>query len=441
MATRHPLDQLPPTLLLRVSVSLSGAAGFGVGLVLVWASAVGIAGVLPFEALAQAHGQVQALGFTGLFILGAAAQLLPGFLAHPLRKRGQFVLGGLLLAFALTLRIVAQPLDHSTARELPLLGFGILQAVGIGLVVLALVDLLQRTIQPPEHWSRLAMVGFGFLLVSTVLNLVASVWLAAGSPVVPDWLDAALIGAELSGFAVFMVFAVVRKILPRFLLLQPIQQRRLTLGIGCYLVGTVVTIVLFLLEAIVSSSWIHIALTVGAWLSLAGVALFLEGIRLYERSVRESLAAGVTEPARRWIRIAFGWLIVSNAIAAVLATRELLGGAPATYLEIAATRHALGQGFILIMIVALSARILPGVSAWAIEHPGLVDLTIILLTVGAILRVGGQLASRLGEPAIITAALGGSLGTLGFIAFALVVIATIGVGSRKGSPRGRGIGE
>jgi hypothetical protein len=320
---------------------------------------------------------------------------------------------------------------------LALLGFGILQAVGISLVVLALADLLKHTLQPPELWRRLAMVGFGFLLLSTVLNLVASVWLAVGSRVVPDWLDSALIGAELSGFAVFMVFTVVRKILPRFLLLQPTLQYRLTLGLGCYLVGTAVTIVLSLLGAIVSSSSIHVAQTVGAWLGLAGVALFIAGIRLYERPARESLAASVTEPARRWIRIAFGWLIAANTIGAILATRELLGGgAPATYLEIAAVRHALGQGFILTMIVALGARIIPGVSAWATEHPGLVDLTIAVLTVGAILRVGGQLASVVGEPANIAAALGGSLGTLGFLAFALVVIATVGVGSGKGSPRG-----
>src|SRR5690242_19745067 len=77
----------PSTTLLRLSVILSAVAGFGVGLTLLTSIALGSVGRLPFEALAQAHGQVQALGFVGLFIVGTAAVLLPGFLAAPLRRQ------------------------------------------------------------------------------------------------------------------------------------------------------------------------------------------------------------------------------------------------------------------------------------------------------------------------------------------------------------------
>jgi hypothetical protein len=433
MARRQHLGRLSPTLLLRVSVILSGAAGFGVGLVLLWATTLGIAGALPFEALAQGHGQVQALGFTGLFILGTAAQLLPGFLAHPHRQRSRFVLGGLLLAFALLLRIIAQPLDNSIGRALTLVGFGILQGVAIGLCVFALADLVKRTLQPPELWRHVAMVSFGFLVVSAILNLVTGVLLAGGHQVIPEWLDSALITAELPGFAVFSASAVALKIFPRFLLLQPIRQDLVKAGVAGYLVGTIVTISVFLLTTAVTPVQAQVARAIGTRLGLAGIVLFTIGIGLYRRPLRKSAAPGVIEPARRWIRIAFGWLIASNTISALLVTRELFGGAPAAYLEITATRHALGQGFVLTLIVALGARILPGVSAWAIMHPILEELRIACLTISSVLRVGGQLASAAGTPSIVAAAVGGSLGTLGFLTFAVVVIGTVGVRSGEGS--------
>jgi hypothetical protein len=131
------------------------------------------------------------------------------------------------------------------------------------------------------------------------------------------------------------------------------------------------------------------------------------------------------------VRIAFAWLIAANTIGALLATREFLGGTPATYLEVAATRHALGQGFALTLIVAMSARILPGVSAWALTHPRAVEWTIAILTLGAALRVGGELASQFGDLGMTAAALGGSLGTLGFLGFAGVVVMNLGMSGQS----------
>jgi hypothetical protein len=431
IALQHRLDRLPTTLLLRLSVIFSGVAGFCVGLALLWATASGLAGSLPFAALAQAHGQVQTLGFVGLFILGTAAQLVPGFLTYPLRHHGRFVLGGLLLATALALRILAQPFDPGPWRSLALASFGILQLAGIALCLASLTDLVRRTIQPPEIWRYLGLISFGFLGVSGILNLAAAVTLANGARVIPDPLDSALVVAELPGFTVFAALAVGQKIFSRFLLLQPTNGRTIVAGAGSYLVGTVLTVAVALVAEVTASELIQVVRLAGAWLGLAGILMFVGGIKLYSHPTRRSLAPNVTEPARHWVRIAFGWLIVANVISAMLATREILGGTPATYLEVAATRHALGQGFALTLVVAMSARILPGVSAWALTHPRPVEWTIAILTLGAALRVGGELAGQLGEPALVVAGLGGSLGTLGFLGFAGVVVMKLGTPSKS----------
>lgn len=109
----------PTPTLLRLSVILSGLAGFALGLVLLVSIALGQTSAIPFAALVQAHGQVQVLGFVGRFVFGTAAQLLPGFLATPLPRRRELVVGGFLAAAGLTARRRPAAAFRTRARRSP----------------------------------------------------------------------------------------------------------------------------------------------------------------------------------------------------------------------------------------------------------------------------------------------------------------------------------
>lgn len=418
----------PTTVLLRLSMLLGATAGFTLGLVLLGAIVLGRAADLPWAALVQVHGQVQVVGFVGLFVLGTAAQLLPGFLARPLTRRSLVIRGGSLVASALLLRAVAQPLDPSLLRSAGLWLSAIAEAGGVGLCLFSYADLVRRTIQPPELWRYLAMIGFGFLALSIVLNLAATALLTTGRAVVPDPLDAALVHLELAGFVVFVVFGVSRKILPRFLLLQPPRDAWLRRGAGCYLVGVFLVSAGDLLGALPTAAPLGRDLQIaGAWPQLVGVLLFLHGLNLFRPPARPSGAPNVTDPARRWLRLAFGWLVIANGLAAFWATRAVLGGSLATFFETTATRHALAQGFVLTIIVALGSRILPSYSAWAIQRPRLIEALIGTITVGAALRVAGELATAwFGPVGETVAGAGGALGIVGFGVFAVALATTIG---------------
>jgi hypothetical protein len=252
--------------------------------------------------------------------------------------------------------------------------------------------------------------------------------LATGESVVPETVDAALVHLELSGFVVFLTFAVSRKILPRFLLLQAPNDTRLGLGAACYLLGVISLAVGWLLGAFWPASALGGDLRgVGAWPQLIGVVLYLDGLNLYRRPVRPSGAPNVTDPARRWIRLAFAWLVIANALAALWATRTLLGGPPVSFFEITAERHALAQGFILTIIVAYGSRILPGYSAWAIQHPRTIEAIVALVTAGAALRVIGEVAASWPLPAgEAIAGVGGTLAVTGFLLFAAFLARTVG---------------
>jgi hypothetical protein len=415
----------PTTVLLRLSIVLSALAGFGVGLTLLVALALGRAGDLPFAALAQAHGQVQALGFVGLFILGAGAQLLPGFLATPLARRDRIVLGGYLVAAGLVARVVGQPSPPGLARDVLLWLSALGELGGVLLCLSSYAQLLRRTIQPPELWRRLALVGFALLALSLLLNLVAVDQLAAGLAVVPAPLDLALIELELWGFATLVIFAVARKVFPRFLLLPPPDDRRLALGVSAYVLGVALLVVALVIAG--PGQGAEIAVLGGELVKLVGIVVFLDGLRLYRRPVRASGAPGVTEPARRWLRLSFGWLVAAAALATIASLRGLLTGSLDPYFEMSAARHALGQGFLLTLIVGLGSRILPGFSAWAIARPRLLEGLVGAITSGAFLRVLGELGIAFGAPAgAPLAALGGTVAVIAFLVFGATLVVAVG---------------
>lgn len=430
----------PTPVLLRLSIFLGVTAGFSLGLILVWALALGQASDIPWAPLTQVHGQVQVLGFTTLFILGTAAQVLPGFLSHPLRNRRRIILGGWILTGGLLARAVSQPLEPSLGRSILLAGSGVAELIGVGLCLLVYADLARRSLQPPDLWQTFAKTAFAFLSVSLLLNLGAVTILAGGAPMVPEWLDGGLVNLQLSGFIVLMVFAVSRRILPRFLLLGPPNDRLVRPGALLYVAGVVAESIGWILGAEPSLYPISEGLRVGAALPrLAGIVLILVGLRLYGRPIRASGAPNVTEPARRWFRLAFAWLLVTEALGSYWAARALFGGHLASYFELTAQRHALAQGFILLVIVSFGARILPGFSAWATTHPRFTEGLVISFAGGAALRVIGELLTvTQGYSTEVLAGAGGALGVAAFLIFAYTLIRALaeppGAGRRSAPP-------
>jgi hypothetical protein len=417
----------PTITLLWLSLGLAGVAGLGVGLWLIWAISLGSVGGIPFAALAQAHGQVQLVGFLGLFVVGTAAQLLPGFLAVPLRQRGRLGSGGYILAASLLLRLIAQAADPSLGRDVGLWVAAIGELAALTLILSAFFDLARRTVQPAEPWRRLVVAGLACLAAGALLNLAATATLVGGGEATPEPLDAAIVQLELGGFVVLVVFGVSRKILSRFLLLAPPTPWAVDGGAALYLAGVVVA-ALGQLAGLWLIGWPSLAIAgLGAYLALIGALGFVCGLKLYQRPARPSTAPHVTEPARLWIRLAFGWLVVGALIGAASATAFFAAGTSPNYFAISAARHAVGEGFAMTLIVGLGSRILPGFAAWAIKRPTLMAWLVAGVSVGALLRVVGELGvAVVGLASEQVAAAGGTISALVFAVFAIILLRSLG---------------
>jgi hypothetical protein len=419
----------PFTRLARASLVLGTLAGFGVGLTLLLPVAFGVPIALPWLQLAQAHGQVQALGFAGLFIMAVGTVIFPRFMNTVHWNAGQAELGGLLLAAGVTLRALSQPLPPSEPRALALALSGILSLVGPILFARAMVRSCHASVQPFAAWQLTLGIGFGSLLLALALNLAAMTQLVlAGSDLVPPGLNDAIIHLELRGFVVGVGIAVSLKVLPQFLILRRPWDSAFAWLLPGYAVGLVFTTLGWLTlaswpaERTLAASF----RATGDVLTLVALIGVVLALRLYEPAARESGRPHITNPTRLWIRLAYAWLLAATALHAWLGLREGLGGPAGSFTELSAARHALTMGFLMVLLFAMASRILPGYSGWALQRPSFLNATVALLTLGALLRVGGELLGGYSGLFGPITGIGGVLGLSGFLLFAATLWPALG---------------
>jgi hypothetical protein len=216
--------------------------------------------------------------------------------------------------------------------------------------------------------------------------MFASIGLALnGGVMVPLYTDEAVLHLELWGFASTMVLAVAGNIYPRFLLLRPTRESVVPPALLFWLAGSLGTPLAWLV-----TDDLPALRAIMAMAQLVGIIAYLYALRLYEPPERASTAPYVTDPTRTWARVAFGFLVLAALVNLAAAVSSLAAsGANASMLS--AGRHALGQGFLLPIIVLMAGRILPGYSGLMIRQPRLLAGLLWTLFVGAAMRSGAQL--------------------------------------------------
>ena len=402
---------------MSLALALALLPGLGTGLLLIGIAGLRLPLAVSWPQLAQTHGQIQALGFALLFVIAVGLQLFPRFLGTPPRHADRAVWGSVGITLALLARLLGQPLEPGLPRTVLLTVAAVLLPVG-GIVAGMAFHAVARAASSangPQAWRRFTAVGGVALGGALALYVWAGLGLAAGQLVVPQGLDEAVIHLELAGFAICLVFGVSSRVFGRFLLLRtrPAFERcipLLALGWGG---GLLLVTAGWLLDA-TWSVWFR---WVGALVELGVLGAWLWLIGLYDQPTRASGTPYVTNPTRRWIRLAFAFLVVGVALDFGFFGREALFGLPTSSTELSAARHALAQGFLLPLMVAMAARLLPIFSADVLKHRLRLEITVDLLLVGALVRVVAEVIGGYGPLAGPLVAVGGTLGVAGFTIF------------------------
>jgi hypothetical protein len=96
---------------------------------------------------------------------------------------------------------------------------------------------------------------------------------------------------------------------------------------------------------------------------------------------------------RRYMQLAFGWLLVSLAMLATGGARSAWWSEPVSHSFIGAARHALTVGFMTTLIMGVAQRLLPVLGQTLLAWPQFVRPIFILIAVGNLWRVSTELAT------------------------------------------------
>ncbi len=339
----------------------------------------------------QIHGHTQVLGFATLFLMGIAYHALPRILGIATARPGRSVRTGFWLMFAgVLLRNAGQPLGlHPVGRLLSLTSGGLELASGL-LFVRFVLALLRRT-RAGKYDLRdplllFVRAGTLYFLVAILVVAAQAIWLAGHvDTALPAALNEPFYFAALYGFLLAWIYGFGHRIVSLFL------------GVGPASPGTS--------EATLVFQALGVALYLASWIpGIADEAAFLlrdAGLALAALSALVYLGGNgflwrrTTFPMMRTpgsptvaIRCAFGclglWALLELA-GVVLSRATRL---PAQNLWWAdAARHTFTIGFLTLLIVGMSFRILPVFSGKTLWSPRLAYATYTLLLAGAAMRL------------------------------------------------------
>jgi hypothetical protein len=332
----------------------------------------------------QAHANAQVFGWVGLFVMGFACQGLPRFKFVRLWRPDLANLSFVLMLSGLTLRMgAAWPWPAQTA--LGLVGGG-LEAVAAVLFVVVIARTL-RDSRSRDGWDKYVVVSLVSFAIVAILEPVMF-WITR-----PGLEADRLIGRvatfmspyrnlELLGFAGLMILGVSQRILPTaFGFRQP--GRKAANGVFALLLGGLVLDLAAwgLFRATRSPGW-----GVASW---AGTSAYALGALILAWELR-AWTRGDRDRSTKFIRAAYLWMAVACLMVFVepFYTRAL--GLRFSHAFHGAIRHAFTVGFISLMILGVSSKVVPILGG--IEARGLPGLWIpfLLINVGNALRVTFQ---------------------------------------------------
>ncbi len=328
----------------------------------------------------QAHGHAQIFGWIGSFILGI------GF--YSLSKMGgmaRFAVSRSWMSWAcwtagVLLRWITNLWQWQWRWTLPV--SAVLELVGFLVFFITILGHRSNgkrnleTSQASRVWMGVVVAGtLGFLLC-LLANLAAALQstLVANGPAIPHNEDQRLLALFTWAFPVVTIWGFSARWLPVFLGIQNPNARLLLTALGVNLAAVTGAVAgwwgvatgLFALAAVTSSVALHIFL----------------------HPVRPPKVVGVHLTFPTFVRIAYGWLLISALLSIAAALWDSAGGLWGS------SRHALTVGFISTMVFAIGQRVLPAFCGMRVLFsPALMLAGLALLNAGCFLRVGAEIGA------------------------------------------------
>ena len=383
-----------------------------------------------------AHGHAMVFGVVGFFIMGFAYQAFPRF-KHTNLWRPTLAFATLPLMAA---GIALQAGAHLLAPRGPFLALGLLAGTLQLLAVALFAWVLRQTFRQaarPEPYDRFVQAALFWFLLAAVANPLVF-WLFETAPTRSAFLfrvatfNIPYRDVQLLGIAVVMILGVSLRFLPHaYALREPTPAWRQFTFWGTN--GAIAMAILAFLAGMLSGN--------SRWLigqEMAALVLLLVALgtprqyRLFGPIPESERDRGV-----KFIRAAYVWFIVAMAMLALVPVYNLLiyqpltgATVPFSHAFFGAYRHALTVGFITMMIVGVSSKVVPTLSGVDVRSAPALWPTFWLLNIGNALRITTEIATDFTAAAFAVMGLSGFIEVAGLTLWGYELMRNMRVGKR-----------
>lgn len=382
--------------------------------------------------LAHAHAMV--FGFVGFFIMGFAYQAIPRF-KHTTLWRPQLAFSALpLMVLGILLQTIAHLLSPPSLALEVVAGF--IQATAV--VVFALV--MRQTIRQarkPENYDRFLYAALGWFLIAAIANPVIFKLFELPGNRRELLFNLATFNipyrdVQLLGIAVVMIFGVSLRLLPHaYGFREPSQQwvSFLFWGVnGSILAG----IILFITGMTSGNHWLLMI----QWLTTI-VLLVIAVVTPFQYRLFRAVPENERDRGLKFIRAAYVWFIVATAMLVFTPIYNFVIYMPVTgsyvpfsHAFFGAYRHALTVGFIMMMIVGVSSKVVPTLSGVDVRRARSLWPTFLLLNLGNLTRVSFQIATDFSPAAYRVMGISGFIEVVGLTLWGYELFANMRVGKK-----------
>ena len=341
--------------------------------------------LLPFI---HAHAHAMIFGWVGLFVMGFAYQSFPRFKVTTLWRPRLANLTFYLMLGGILTRAAADMLEHGAAA----LALGSVsvaaEVAAIALFILIIFQTSSQSISPRTPYEGLIMASLAWFLIQGVFNGIF--FFAEATATTPGQLvfriallDGPLRDMQLFGFAALIIAGVSQRFVPVVYGLGKSKhdfQRPIFWLINGSLVLDVVSYMAFFLTG---NSVAAFLLEISYLLMLLWAVLLVVQLGIFRRPAQSD---------RSWklIRAAYLWLLVAMAMMPLLVPYGNWTGEAFSHAFWGAERHAFTVGFVSMMILAVSSRVVPILAGVDSKQLSSLWGPFILLNVGCAGRVGLQ---------------------------------------------------
>ncbi len=385
-----PAYDAPYRWFLAASMMLAIGGGFALGLAASLQRALEWDWGARSTATVQAHGQLQLVGFGGLFTMGMALRLMPRFSGRPLTYQRLVPAIVPLVAGSLVVRTVAQiSREGGTARDTALMVSAVMLVLGAVVFAAIVIRTLVHRDSKGEATTYFFCAGALGFVAASALNL-AIVW-----EIVHDNLAAGvyakqfpLVFLEQYGFVLTFMGGVALRAVPALTGgSRPNAASRVTavtLATGVSMFALAALWGAYDRPTATSMRFASAGIIVAA-AAFAAIAWMSGALR-----IRANRVAAASQAPFWFVRSGMAWLMVAALLSMHYAVPAFWHGRVPDAYAVDAVRHVLAVGVLTMMVLGMSMLIVPEFAGRRLQHPGegsLVIGMVIAMNVAVALRV------------------------------------------------------